>query len=72
MSTIPSVSRANVSAEAKEIPPLGERVMEAVREWRRRSRSRRELLMLSERDLRDVRLTRCDVMSEAHKPFWKQ
>ena len=71
MSSTPSLSRGNALANAKAMSPLGERFIEIVREWRRRSRSRRELLTLGERDLHDVRLTRCDTMSETGKPFWK-
>lgn len=71
MATTPTLSSGNTFANAKVIPSLGEKLVETVREWRRRSHSRRELLKLGERDLRDVRLTRCDVMSEASKPFWK-
>jgi uncharacterized protein YjiS (DUF1127 family) len=39
--------------------------------WRERSRQRRQLMELTERDLRDLRLTRVDVEQEASKPFWK-
>jgi len=39
-------------------------------EWRRRSRSRDELMGLSERYLNDIGLTRCDAQHEAAKPFW--
>lgn len=43
-----------------------------VAEWRRRARSRGELMLLGERDLSDMHLTRCDASYEASKPFWKQ
>ncbi len=43
-----------------------------VKEWRRRARSRRELLMLSEYELQDMSWTRGDAMMEASKPFWQQ
>ena len=72
MATTPTLSGENAFANAKAISSIGGRFFEAVREWRRRSRSRRELSMLGERDLRDVRLTRCDIMSETGKPFWKE
>ena len=72
MATTPSLSRGNAFATAEAIPSFGEKLIEAVSEWRRRSRSRSELLKLGERDLCDVRLTRCDAVSEASKPFWKE
>jgi uncharacterized protein YjiS (DUF1127 family) len=39
-------------------------------EWRRRSRSRRELMGLDEITLADVGLTRGTADMEATKPFW--
>jgi uncharacterized protein YjiS (DUF1127 family) len=72
MATTPSLPRENAWEIAKAIPLLVGRLIEIVYEWRRRSRSRRELLTLGQRDLCDVRLTRCDAVSEANKPFWKK
>jgi uncharacterized protein YjiS (DUF1127 family) len=48
------------------------KVIETIREWRRRARSRGDLMALDPRDLRDLRLTRADVMREAGKSFWKE
>lgn len=42
-----------------------------MREWRQRVRVRNELMMLSDRDLRDLRWTRSEVDGEAGKPFWR-
>jgi uncharacterized protein YjiS (DUF1127 family) len=39
-------------------------------EWRQRVRSRYDLMMLDDRQLRDVGLTRSDARNEASKPFW--
>lgn len=39
--------------------------------WQERSRQRRQLTELTERDLHDLRLTRIDAEQEASKPFWK-
>jgi uncharacterized protein YjiS (DUF1127 family) len=39
--------------------------------WWRRSRERRQLLVLTDRDLHDLDLTRIDVQREARKPFWR-
>jgi uncharacterized protein YjiS (DUF1127 family) len=47
------------------------RFRDVAREWQRRVRVRNELMMLSERDLRDLRWTRQDVEAEARKLFWR-
>jgi uncharacterized protein YjiS (DUF1127 family) len=39
-------------------------------QWRQRARARHELQNLSDRTLRDLGITRCDVTYEASKPFW--
>src|SRR5215469_5517367 len=39
--------------------------------WWQRSRERRQLLLLTDRDLHDLDLTRIDVQREARKPFWR-
>lgn len=38
---------------------------------RARARSRRELMMLSDRDLSDMGLTRMDAEHEGDKPSWR-
>ena len=40
-------------------------------EWQQRSAGRRELLNLTERDLRDIGVTRNEAQTEANKPFWE-
>jgi uncharacterized protein YjiS (DUF1127 family) len=40
--------------------------------WRQRLRSRRELVLLDDRSLRDIGLTRYDAVREARKPFWRE
>jgi uncharacterized protein YjiS (DUF1127 family) len=40
-------------------------------EWVRRIESRRELAALSDRELRDIGITRVDALGEAEKPFWR-
>lgn len=42
-----------------------------LREWRYRIRERQGMAHLTERDLRDARLTRADVQAEIAKPFWR-
>jgi len=44
---------------------------EAFSEWRRRRRSRHELMKLSDRELWDLSWTRSDAHAEAVKPFWR-
>jgi uncharacterized protein YjiS (DUF1127 family) len=40
-------------------------------EWQQRSAGRRELINLTERDLRDIGITRTEAETEANKPFWQ-
>jgi uncharacterized protein YjiS (DUF1127 family) len=42
------------------------------REWRRRARSRAELARLDDRMLRDIGVTRVEVLHEIGKPFWRK
>lgn len=39
--------------------------------WHERARQRRQLSSLNDRMLRDLGLTRADVMAESSKPFWR-
>lgn len=45
-------------------------VKNGLAEWRRRARSRSELINLSDADLRDIGLSRCSTDIEGSKPFW--
>lgn len=40
-------------------------------EWQRRAAARRHLAALSERELKDIGLSRLDAWREAGKPFWR-
>ena len=40
--------------------------------WRERSRQRRELSLLTSRELRDAGITPFDAIIEAEKPFWRE
>jgi uncharacterized protein YjiS (DUF1127 family) len=71
MMAIPTSSRHDALAIANAIPSLGIKLVETVREWRRRVTSRRDLLALNQRDLWDMRLTRAEAEREANKPFWR-
>jgi uncharacterized protein YjiS (DUF1127 family) len=44
---------------------------ELPKSWRCRLRHRRDLVMMTDQELKDVGLTRCDVLHEAAKPFWR-
>ncbi len=39
--------------------------------WRQRLRERAELARLTERDLRDIRMTPSERLAELRKPFWQ-
>jgi uncharacterized protein YjiS (DUF1127 family) len=39
--------------------------------WQERARQRRQLRTLNDHMLRDIGLTRADVMAESAKPFWR-
>jgi uncharacterized protein YjiS (DUF1127 family) len=41
-------------------------------EWQQRVAGRRELMSLTERDLRDIGISRSDAEAEASKPFWQE
>ena len=42
-----------------------------IAEWLHRIESRRDLAALSDRELRDIGVTRVDALGEAEKPFWR-
>jgi uncharacterized protein YjiS (DUF1127 family) len=43
-----------------------------LREWHRRSRDRAALASFDDRLLRDIGVSRIDVLVEINKPFWRQ
>jgi uncharacterized protein YjiS (DUF1127 family) len=45
--------------------------MGSLRQWRQRSRQRRELAQWTERDLHDIGVSWSAVASEISKPFWR-
>ena len=47
------------------------RLFAGIRRWGARSRERRLLLELDDRMLRDIGLSRTDVLREQMKPFWR-
>lgn len=50
---------------------LSQRLLEGLLLWQRRAAERHALRALSNRDLKDVGLSRADIESEAAKPFWR-
>ena len=51
---------------------LMSRLQALFRLWRRRVGERRALAEFTDRDLRDLCLTRVDVQNEIAKPFWRE
>jgi len=47
------------------------RIKRVIAEWRNRARSRHELANLSDRQLRDIGLSRYSANFESSKPFWR-
>jgi len=47
-------------------------VLAAIKAWRRRSRTRRELRALSARELKDIGLSNWDQQHEGAKWFWQR
>jgi uncharacterized protein YjiS (DUF1127 family) len=42
-----------------------------IKQWRERSRARRQLAAMSARDLQDIGVFASDVVNEVGKPFWR-
>jgi uncharacterized protein YjiS (DUF1127 family) len=49
---------------------LIEGILATVRIWRARSRVRRQLAAMSERELQDMATCRAEVADDVGKPFW--
>jgi uncharacterized protein YjiS (DUF1127 family) len=48
------------------------RIAATLHEWLRRRRDRAELATLDERMLRDIGVSRAEVLHEINKPFWRK
>ena len=70
LSTQPVASRDNVFTAPQSGLSLRQGFVETVIEWRRRSKSRRELAMLSQLDLKDIGFP-ARAEAEKNKPFWR-
>ena len=57
------------------IPALGvpslRRVLQLLRHWQQRARTRRQLAMLDDRQLADIGISRSQRLDEVDKPFWR-
>jgi uncharacterized protein YjiS (DUF1127 family) len=62
---------AAVKRLSRRLKAIGRLATAVLANWERRARSRRELAELSEYSLRDIGLTRADVVRETSKPFWR-
>jgi uncharacterized protein YjiS (DUF1127 family) len=77
MDTILNVYRSAVAAAGHKEPAsrFVTNIAAAVRKlmgWAERARQRHALLTLDDRMLKDIGITRADVMREAGKPFWRE
>jgi len=54
------------------LQPQRRSIRSTIVEWMCRARQRRELMMLTDRDLCDAGITRLDAVAEASKPFWQR
>ena len=60
----------NALAAPRAVASPGGGLLDTVRLWRKRMRTRRELAFLSAADLRDIGYPAA-VQAEMHKPFWR-
>ena len=70
MTAAQSVCRP-LPAHAKPRRRTFQDIVALFKEWRRRAHGRTELAALSDRELRDIGLTRYDAHREIGKPFWR-
>ena len=64
-------ARAWAALRARSSRRALERICELLLEWQERSRQRHQLASLSDHLLRDIRLSRADIMAETTKRFWQ-
>jgi uncharacterized protein YjiS (DUF1127 family) len=56
----------------RPVQPQRRSIRSTIAEWISRLRERRELMMLTDRDLSDIGVTRLEAAAEASKPFWQR
>jgi uncharacterized protein YjiS (DUF1127 family) len=52
-------------------PSIARSAVELVRRWRERSRARRLLAAMNERELEDIGVCRTDIAEDVGRPFWR-
>lgn len=57
---------------ASRFPTIVVAVVRGLTGWAERARQRRALLALDDSMLKDIGVTRADVMRECDKPFWRE
>lgn len=68
-----SYPAVSLHARPKLLPQpaaIAARLHAIVLEWQTRTRGRRELARLTDREIRDLGYSTCDVRAEILKPFW--
>ncbi|MDY0872360.1 DUF1127 domain-containing protein [Dongia rigui] len=63
-------SNTRLAAATSALGHLGALVI-AFQEWQERHRTRRDLMRLSDHQLKDIGLSRFDAEEEFQKPFWQ-
>ena len=63
--------QGRASPAATDAPSLFAAICRTIGLWRRRSRERAALARFTREDMRDLGISRVDVMREVRKPFWR-
>jgi uncharacterized protein YjiS (DUF1127 family) len=72
MATYPRTMHKWLSSRVwQRIRVLQARGLDVLRTWQHRRQSRRALLQLDDRLLKDIGRSRDEAAREAHKPFWR-
>lgn len=64
-------ARSGRATPIGRLVPITSALVRLYRTWKSRDRDRSELARMSDRELRDISMTRCDAICEVNKPFWK-
>lgn len=59
------------NVDVPNVPSTLDILAGAIRTWRQRARERRQLALLSARDVHDLGLTEQQIQFEIDKPFWR-
>jgi uncharacterized protein YjiS (DUF1127 family) len=68
---LPGLDSARAARQARSWASVVARAATLLLIWRERARQRRHLGSLNDYMLRDIGLTRADVLAEGSKPFWR-